>query len=111
MECVAAYRAAVRAQSRDAGRRGSHDPEALLCSGLAARCAERPIKPCPRGGRVARQAAGAGDDGTEILVYPSPEADAGRPRRRRFWTDHGSTRYLWTDESVHDAARYVLFMQ
>jgi REP element-mobilizing transposase RayT len=31
--------------------------------------------------------------------------------RRKFWTVHGSTRYLWDDQSVHDAARYVLFGQ
>lgn len=31
--------------------------------------------------------------------------------RQRFWTHHGSTRYLWDDHSVHDAARYVLFGQ
>ncbi len=31
--------------------------------------------------------------------------------RQRFWTHHGSTRYLWDDRSVHDAARYVLFGQ
>jgi REP element-mobilizing transposase RayT len=32
-------------------------------------------------------------------------------RRTKFWTVHGSTRYLWNDRSVHDASRYVLFGQ
>jgi REP element-mobilizing transposase RayT len=31
--------------------------------------------------------------------------------RTKFWTVHGSTRYLWNDRSVHDASRYVLFGQ
>ncbi len=31
--------------------------------------------------------------------------------RGKFWTVHGSTRYLWDDRSVHDASRYVLFGQ
>src|SRR5690606_5672217 len=31
--------------------------------------------------------------------------------RRRFWTVHGSTRYLWDVHSMHDASRYVLLGQ
>jgi hypothetical protein len=29
-------------------------------------------------------------------------------RRRRYWTDHGSTRYLWNEESCKAAIKYVL---
>jgi hypothetical protein len=27
---------------------------------------------------------------------------------RKRWTRHGSTRWLWTDEDVQDATRYVI---
>ncbi len=30
-----------------------------------------------------------------------------RERGQRVWTRHGSTRYLWTEESVEQACRYV----
>jgi REP element-mobilizing transposase RayT len=33
---------------------------------------------------------------------------AGVPKRRRFWTDHGSTRYLWKQASLEAAIDYVL---
>lgn len=29
-------------------------------------------------------------------------------RRRRYWTDHGSTRYLWNEASCKAAVKYVL---
>jgi hypothetical protein len=30
------------------------------------------------------------------------------PGRRRYWTDHGSTRYLWNETSLNAAIDYVL---
>lgn len=32
-------------------------------------------------------------------------------QRRRYWTDHGSTRYLWNKVSFHAAIEYVLHGQ
>ena len=29
-------------------------------------------------------------------------------QRERFWTDHGSTRYLWNEMSLKAAVEYVL---
>ena len=37
-------------------------------------------------------------------AYASRKLGAGRKR----WTRHGSTRYLWTDEDVKGAIRYVV---
>jgi hypothetical protein len=37
-------------------------------------------------------------------------ADAG-PVRRRYWTDHGSARYLWNETSLKAAVDYVLNAQ
>ena len=37
-------------------------------------------------------------------AYASRKLGAGRKR----WTRHGSTRYLWTDEDVKAAIRYVV---
>jgi hypothetical protein len=28
--------------------------------------------------------------------------------RRRYWAEHGSTRYLWNEKSLEAATRYVL---
>jgi hypothetical protein len=30
------------------------------------------------------------------------------PGRRRYWTDHGSTRYLWNEMSLNAAIEYTL---
>ena len=34
--------------------------------------------------------------------------DKGEIQRRRYWTDHGSTRYLWNEASLRAAIEYVL---
>ncbi len=34
-------------------------------------------------------------------------ANAGDPRSRKRWARHGSTRWLWRDEDVREAVRYV----
>jgi hypothetical protein len=35
----------------------------------------------------------------------------GIPQRRRFWSDHGSTRYLWKEHALKAAVDYVLNRQ